>query len=233
MENNKKKVMPPARRTGKKARLIAAVIAVALIIGGVAAGSTLAWFTDVTAPVVNTFTVGNIDIDLTEDAPGKDMPKEFKMIPGHTITKDPVATVKAGSEDCYLFVELTEDLGSWETYSPSGTSGDTYSFRELLSYTIAADWTPLVDANNDGYADNGVYYREVPTSDADQPFNVLQNNTVSVSYVVTKQMMDMLNATGAELPTLSVKAYAVQLYETNGVKFDPDEAWGIAKPSTP
>ena len=31
-----------------------------------AVGGTLAWLTDTTDPVTNTFTVGDIDIDLTE-----------------------------------------------------------------------------------------------------------------------------------------------------------------------
>ena len=98
MENNKKKVMPPARRTSKKTvakkRVIAVLIAVVLIVGAVA-GSTLAWFTDYTDPVVNTFTVGDIDIGLVETTG-----EEYKMVPGHYVDKNPVVTVVKYSEKC-------------------------------------------------------------------------------------------------------------------------------------
>ena len=66
-----------------------------------AVGGTLAWLTDTTDPVTNTFTVGDIDIDLTESDH-----LDLKMIPGRTITKDPKVTVKAGSEACWLFVKV-------------------------------------------------------------------------------------------------------------------------------
>ena len=105
MENKKKKVMPPARRTSKKTvakkRVIAVLIAVVLIVGAVA-GSTLAWFTDYTDPVVNTFTVGDVDIDLDESTGS-----EYKMIPGFEIMKDPYVTVRADSEKC---TDLSADV---------------------------------------------------------------------------------------------------------------------------
>ena len=224
MENNKKKVMPPARRTSKKTvakkRVIAVLIAVVLIVGAVA-GSTLAWFTDYTDPVVNTFTVGDIDIGLEETT------KEYKMIPGHYVDKDPVVTVFKDSEKCYLFVELTENLGIWATTpKPGGTNEDTYAFRDLLHYAIADDWNPLVDADNDGFADNGVYYQIVDKNATDdQEFQVLKDNKVSVDYKVTKEMMAMLDTANAELPTLSVKAYAIQYFKTNDTPFGEAAAW--------
>ena len=38
----------------------------------------------------------------------------YKLIPGHTYTKDPTIHVNAGSEDCYLFVKIVNDLGQNE-----------------------------------------------------------------------------------------------------------------------
>ena len=67
--------------------LLSLALAVAIGIGG-----TLAWLTDKTESKVNTFTVGNIDIDLTETT------TNYKMVPGQTIDKDPKVTVEAGSE---------------------------------------------------------------------------------------------------------------------------------------
>jgi len=219
--DNQKKVWPPVRRERKKttvnARLIAVVVAVVLVVG-TAVGATIAWFTDRPDPVVNTFTVGNIDITLTEEEGGDN--KEFKMIPGCTIDKDPLVTVLADSEKCYVFVELTENLGAWRSLGKD--------FADLLHYTIAAGWTALDETNHPG-----VYYRVVDTAAADQEFGVLLNDKVSVDYTVTKEMMDMLEVSDAELPTLTVTAYAMQYYSTNDTPFDPADAWEIANPGTP
>ena len=70
----------------KKALFI--MLSAALIVCATVAG-TLAWLTDTTDPVVNTFTVGDINITLTES---KNL--DLKMVPGRTITKDPKVTVK-------------------------------------------------------------------------------------------------------------------------------------------
>ena len=75
--------------------LLSLVLAVAMGIGG-----TLAWLTAKTEAVKNTFTVGNINITLTETT------TNYKMVPGQTIAKDPKVTVKAGSEACWLFVKI-------------------------------------------------------------------------------------------------------------------------------
>ena len=76
-------------------RTIAAMLAVAMLFGCVV-GGTVAWLTTKTEAVVNTFTVGDINITLTET------PKDFKMVPGNTISKDPKVTVKDGSEASWI-----------------------------------------------------------------------------------------------------------------------------------
>ncbi|MBQ5326849.1 MAG: hypothetical protein J6K80_06565, partial [Oscillospiraceae bacterium] len=96
---------------------IALLMAMVMLFGMTVAG-TLAWLQAETDPVVNTFTVGNINITLDEadvddtdedgDVTERDKANEYKMIPGQTYTKDPIVTVKADSEDCYLFVKVIE-----------------------------------------------------------------------------------------------------------------------------
>lgn len=158
-----------------KKKTLALVLALTLLVAGVV-GGTLAWLTDRTAEVKNTFTVGDINIGLTETT------ADYKMVPGNTIAKDPTVTVKANSEACWLFVQVTESENL-----------DTF-----ITYAIAEGWTKLK---------SGVYYREVPASDADQPFSVLAGNAVTVKDTVTKEM---LTADGFTNPTLTFKAYAIQ-----------------------
>lgn len=168
------------RRGGVATKTLIVALAVMLVIG-CAVGGTLAWLTDTTDPVTNTFTVGNINISLAETK------TDFKMVPGATIGKDPKVTVKAGSEACWLFVQVTEsdNLGSF------------------ISYTVDSNWTALSGVS-------GVYYREVAAATADVEFSVLTNNQVTVKDTVTKAMMDAITNQTATAPTLTFKAYAVQ-----------------------
>ena len=158
-----------------KKKTLALVLALTLLVAGVV-GGTLAWLTDRTAEVKNTFTVGDINIALTETT------RDYKMVPGNKLDKNPTVTVKANSEACWLFVKVTE----------------SENLKDFITYAIAEGWTELQD---------GVYYREVPASNADQTFPVLAGNAVTVKDTVTKEM---LTAKDFANPTLTFKAYAVQ-----------------------
>lgn len=174
-----------------KKKTLALVLALTLLVAGVV-GGTLAWLTDQTAEVKNTFTVGDINIGLTETT------TDYKMVPGNTIAKDPTVIVKAESEACWLFVKVTKSENL-----------DTF-----ITYAIAEGWTELQD---------GVYYREVPASAADQTFPVLAGNAVTVNSDVTKEM---LTAKDFANPTLTFKAYAVQKDNVASVS----DAWAKVNP---
>lgn len=183
---------------------IAALIAAIVLVIGCTAGGTVAWLVSKPKPIVNVFTVGNINATLTETA------KEFKIVPGVNIAKDPVATVTANSEDCYLFVKLTEK--NW----PAFTEADNTTRK--VEYKIAQGWTELED---------GVYYRVVTKSDTeDQSYPVLKDNKVTVSSTLTKEEandMDLaIKKTGA--PELTVAVYAVQKEGMGSAA----EAWAAA-----
>lgn len=170
-----------ARRARKSlGRKALVVLSLMMVLAVAAVGGTVAWLTDSTDDVVNTFTVGNINIDLTETEN-----LNLKMVPGNTITKDPKVTVKANSEACWLFVKVEK-------------SDNLDSF---ISYTVDSSWTAL-----DGVT--GVYYREVDATTVDTDFYVLTNSEVTVKDTVTKTMMDGL--TTETLPKLTFTAYAVQ-----------------------
>lgn len=177
----------------------------AVLLIGCSVGGTLAWLTANTDAVKNTFTVGNINITLTETK------KDFKMVPGCTIAKDPKVTVETGSEACWLFVKIAESA----------------NLDDFITYTVVTGengWTALTDADNDGIADDGVYYRQVPApTAADTTFSVLKDDEVTVLDTVTKEMMNGLTIT--TYPTLTFTAYACQLYKSNGVEFTAAEAW--------
>lgn len=161
----------------KKKTIVAAVAALLVLCCTV--GGTLAWLSAKTQTVQNTFSVGDINITLEETTGST-----YKMVPGNTIAKDPKVTVKAGSEACWLFVQM----------QPST------NFDHFMTAVIADGWTALP-------GEAGVYYRTVAAGTADQSFAVLKNNCVTVRDTVTKEQLTAENFTN---PTLSFTAYAVQ-----------------------
>lgn len=187
-----------------KKKGIALIAALVLLAVSITAGS-LAWLTDTTDAVKNTFTTSNIGITLSEDTGGAN--HEFKMIPGWTIEKDPKVTLEEGSEPCWLFVKL-EKSDNFDTY--------------IEEFDLADGWGKL-----DGV--DGVYCRMVEDPSKDPFFYVISGNELTVRNSVTKT--DMESAKGTE-PTLTVTAYACQLYSTNGVEFDAATAWEKIHPST-
>ena len=170
------------KRRSVSSRTFIMLLAVTLLIG-CAIGGTVAWLTANTAPVVNTFTYGDINIELNETKPTN---KQAKIIPGVNIEKDPKVTVKANSEACWLFVKVEEE----------GTF-----VANKVTYSIADGWTKLTGVTG---VDN-VYYREVGAVTADTEYYVLKGNMVTVSDTLTKE--DIQNITN---PTLTFTAYAVQ-----------------------
>ena len=177
-------------KAGRSFRGLVLVLALALTVG-VAGGATFAWLTAKTDPVVNTFTYGDINITLAEST-GSD----YKIIPGVDIEKDPLVTVKAGSEACWLFVKVEEK--NW----PEFADGEGENTVRKVNYGIADGWM-----KGDGTSiPANVYYREVAANNADQEFPVLKDNKITVSNTLTKIDIKGLSAT----PKLSITAYAIQ-----------------------
>ena len=188
------------RRRGISTKTLVALLSLVLLLG-CSLGGTLAWLSDSTGPVTNTFTVGDIDITLVETT------TDYKIVPGVNIAKDPKVTVKANSEACWLFVKI-EESANWP---------------DELTYTIATGWTKLTGVT-------GVYYREVDAETAKNGDdwqvlagdNTYPDGVVTVSDTLTKSELQELASNN---PTLTFTAYAVQ---REGVD-TPEEAWNIAK----
>lgn len=193
------------KHTGFKILLVC--LSLTMVLAGVV-GGTLAWLVSKTAPVVNTFTYGDINITLEETDPeGNNDPSDntFTMVPGKTIAKDPWITVLEGSEACWLFVKVDE----------SANLGD------FIEYTVAAGWIALDETNHPG-----VYYREVAAATEDVEFKVLMDDQVTVKADVTKEMLN--NLTDSTYPTLTFTAYAVQCDGDMEAIDSATEAWEIA-----
>lgn len=205
MHTNDKNKQP--KRFGTKALVLTSAVTLAL---SGAVGGTIAWLISKDT-VTNTFTYGDIDITLdetdvvTDDEGNKT--NEYEMVPGNAITKDPTVTVEAGSEDCWLFVQLEESA----------------NFDDFMTYEIADGWTAL-----EGY--ENVYYMTVDSPEADTVYTVIKDNTVNVKGDVTKEMLNALDSGETALyPTLTVTAYGVQRDADIEALDTAEEAWALTQ----
>lgn len=189
-----------ANRRSVGMKTFVAMLALVLVIG-CAVGGTVAWLTAQTGPVVNTFTYGDIKIDLTETKPEN---KQAKIIPGVNIDKNPKVTVKKDSEACWLFVKV-EKAGTF--------------VADKVTSSIADGWTQ----GDDTTIPANVYYRKVNAVTSDTDFAVLKDNKICVSENLTKSDIQSITVQ----PKLTFTAYAVQ---QDGIT-DVADAWAKANPN--
>lgn len=155
-----------------------------------AVGGTLAYFTD-TDTKTNTFTTGNVEIELVENFP------ETKLLPGekNALTKE-VGVKNIGSEDAYMWIELwipaaIDAIGDpaanslhfnpFNTYkTPDGTLvAMRASEAKKLNYTLVAETVEVSLASKkiDGVDYNG--YREYIKDDTAKKANESTYNLLS------------------------------------------------------
>lgn len=195
MKNSKKNLLNFGSRTFI---LTAALI---VILGGVISG-TVAWMFIKSDPVHNTFSYGDMKIELTETDTGLDEDQDddtnsYSLTPEAEIAKDPMVTVKSEDVDCWVFVEIDK-------------SDD---FDAYLEYQLADGWKAL-----DAAKYPGIYYMKVSKSEDEQKFSVLEGNIVKVKEDVTQQMLDEM---GEDYPNIGFTAFAIQLTDLDKA----EDAW--------
>lgn len=176
------------------------LLTLTLVLGS-AVGGTLSWLLAKSNTVTNTFTYGDISIDLDEtetdlNDDGDADTNWYEMIPGEIIEKDPTVSVNPGSETCWLFVKL-------EKFE---------NFDDFMEYEIGDRWTQLKDDKSVDV--EGVYFlhqAEVTKDASVVKYPVLKDDEVAVKASVTKMMLNDLDKADPKVyPELKVTAYAVQ-----------------------
>lgn len=188
----------------KKTKVVLALACAVLLVGASVMG-TLAYLTSTTDEVKNTFTVGDaVTITLDEaktDENGKAdttaarvKANTYKLMPGHTYTKDP--TVHVSGEECYVFVTVTNGISSIEA------TGDTTIANQMKT----KDWKAV-----EGY--NGVYVyatgTDAKTAVAKKTDGNANDLVVFNSFTV-KGDADHTTLIGANDSSIVIKAYAIQ-----------------------
>lgn len=179
----------------KNKALLLALCAVSLVTASVF--GTMAYLTD-KKTVTNTFTVGSVaitmdetDVDRSTQGKDRDTENSYKLLPGHTYTKDPQIHVNPTSEDCYLFVKVENGIADIESKG-AGKSVD--------NQMTTNGWVTV-----DGH--RGVYVKmkddALQTVKGGENVNVFETLTIAG----TVDNNTLADCTGKEI---KVTAYAVQ-----------------------
>lgn len=199
----------------KKRNVIAMVVSVGLV-AVIGVGATLAYLTDSTDVLTNTFTVGNnIDIDLletkwkTEDK--KEVGEDFKgnaytdLLPGDWVKKDPNVRVNANSTDCYVFIKV-DNIDELENVD---TNNDGVGDFTVTGF-VEANWELINPA--EGGVKDGIYCYVGPKA-VDSVISK-QDGDVMLEDLFTTVTYEMaangIVPEGEVLPSITVRACAVQ-----------------------
>lgn len=180
------------------------VVACALLLVAASVFGTMAYLTSKDT-VTNTFTIGKVEITLDEakvDLNGTAVtPAErvknnsYKLMPGHSYTKDPTVHVDAASEDSWIFVKVENGIAAFE----AATSSEEGGYKKIADQIVAKGWTAL-----DGVA--GVYYKSYDKSTTGANLVVFENFKMADN-------ANEVNGWGnisADTTKVTVTAYAVQ-----------------------
>ena len=214
-------------KSGKKL-ILTAICALLLVVATVF--GTMAWLVDTDNKVVNTFTIGDIDITLDETDVDDSTPDEtrdtdntYQLVPGAVLDKDPVIHFKAGSEKAWLFVEIENGLSGLE-YQDGWAEGDGFDYSKVkptifVQMTQKYQWVKMDESDTDG---RQIFYKKMPVekTDENQDFHVFDK------VFIQERIQDLTNWNNAQV---IVKAYAVQADENID---NIDEAWNTIRAQT-
>ena len=204
-----------------KKKIIIASLVLLLVF---AVGGAIAYFTD-SESETNTFTIGNVDISLTEanwsltDANNNNVPDAAEnVVPGQSIPKDPVIKNESTTNPAYVFAKVEV---------PCTTATSPATPVEIFSYTpVNAAWTELSSAavacTSGGTATHVYYYGTGGT------LSSLAANTAApalfTSITVSSQVTGATSEGLTGPKNVVVTGYGIQ---TNGLaSTTPVDVWG-------
>ena len=207
----------------KKSKILLVALCAVLLVAASVAG-TLAYLTS-QETVVNTFTVGNVDITVDEAPvtpdgeviPGEDRVEgnDYHLIPGQTYTKDPTMTVKKGSEESYVRMMVTINCIS----QLRGIFGEGFLPHEYIDGKDSNIWVYNSTVEN---GDNTVTYefRYYKTVDAFEATEDIVLEPLFTSFTIPGEL------TGEQLATIADLEIRVEGHAIQTASFDSaDAAW--------
>ena len=206
----------------RRRRKITTIVVALMLVVGTTIGTTVAWLTDSSETVTDTFTYGKVDIELidldsTTTPPttwkesshnnvnaGLYANNQFKLMPGASIAFNPGVKVESGSEACYVFIKV--DVNQ--------------TLRDIVGFTASSAWVRVEDGVY-AYATNVGLTALTAGNKTD---NLMIGGVITVGADVTANDLENLTNTAE----INVTAYAIQKdYLPNNIT--AAELWAIIK----
>ena len=195
-----------------KKKVFVTVLCAVLLVAASVLG-TMAYLTS-NDEVVNTFTVGNVQIKLDEAKANPDgslvanadrvKANSYKLLPGHTYNKDPMVTVLKGSESSYvkMTVTFTKAAQLDAIFAPNGADMTSiFNGYDSTNWTYKGN-TEDTDKNTRTYE---FWYKEtVAAPDGDVALDALFDS-ITVPGTITNAQLATI-----EGMTITVNGYAIQ-----------------------
>lgn len=222
----------------KKAKKVLLLVLCAVLLVGASVAGTVAYLTSQDT-VVNTFTVGQVQIGLDEadvnddgtyvtDHENRVKTNDYHLLPGMTYIKDPTVTVKANSEKAYvrMLVKVTNIVNLKAVFDDPSYYGTDGTF---LLQNLVGGWDPTIwvyegytaDGNNGTYEFR--YFAPVDTLDGQD----LVLDDLFETITIPGEDVDSDNIAYLDYVQIDVVAQAIQAagFATDGDKTAEDVAW--------
>lgn len=206
-------------KTARKVLLL--VLCAALLVSATVMG-TLAYLSDTTDEVTNTFTVGKVELgdgnlkkgldEAKTNEKGEPLDKNDTVVddvkdavrvttnnyvlqPGHHYTKDPTVHVRNDSETCYVFVKVENGIADFES-----TKDEYYDISEQISMN---GWTALTGVDD-------VYYKTYSKQETPNA-STYTDLAVFSSFKIDDNAQDIDGWDEVEDQVITITGYAVQV----------------------
>ena len=206
-------------KSNQKRSWLASTMAACVLVGALAVGGTMAYLTD-SESATNTFTVGKVDVALTEpNYPGNDSPDVKDLVPNQEVQKDPKVT-NVGVNDAIVFMSVEVPVKDVTLVKADGTKGakektelfwlkDTTDTQGIYANHFSDQWMELTSKGEKdltaGNTNTYVFaYKTAVAKDAatDSLFDKIQLKNVIENEV-----------TAGEAQNVVVNTYAIQASE--------------------
>lgn len=204
----------------RKRRQALATVAACALVGAMAVGGTFAYLTD-NEGGINTFTVGKVQIDLTEpNYPGNDSEDVKSLAPNEEVAKDPKVT-NTGVNDALIFMTVEVPVKDVTLAASDGTKGtkeptELFWFKDssdtqgtFANNFNTTDWMQMTEKETHGDSDGSTTtyvfaYRTAVAADAETAplFDKVQLKNIVENEVTPGVAQD-----------IKVKTYAIQASE--------------------
>lgn len=154
-------------------KALASILAVVVIVATLS--TTWAWLSSKSEQVTNTFAGGAITVTLDEaqvDPNGKKIPdgerviaNNYKYVAGSILDKDPTPTILKGSEKCYVFLCVENELNELFTTNTDAVSWISVGEKDGKTLYIYKD---IIDAADEDVVLNPIFTQVTVSGDLTQ-----------------------------------------------------------------